>query len=45
MELNEKWIGQREMVWSGRERERDGGQMQMAEKESPEELENIEGGK
>lgn len=42
MELNEKWIGQREMVWSGRERERDGGQMQMAEKESPEELENIE---
>lgn len=42
MELNERWTGQREMVWSGRERERYGGQMQMAEKESPEELENIE---
>ena len=41
MELNEKRTNQREMVWSGKERERDGGQMQVAEKESPEELENI----
>ena len=42
MELNEKRTNQREMVWSGKERERDGRQMQVAEKESPEELENIE---
>ena len=32
MGLNEKWTDQREMVWSGIKRERDGGQMQMPRK-------------
>ena len=35
MELNEKMTDQREMVWSGKERERDGGQMQVADDSCP----------